>query len=141
MGISKIKLDYLTTLSLFTILTSVVGVLIFHFCLPSHYFSWFPFIPIYFAVLGVFSSYMSDICRKYAPQRLPLFYLALKILRIVFSVIVLLVYCVVVNVSVRDFLVTFMIFYLVNLMFETWFFFTFERNRKRKRENEKEKIA
>lgn len=141
MSLSKIKLDYFMAFSLFTVLTSVAGLLIFYFYLPSHYFSWFPFIPIYFAVLGVSCSYMSDICRKYAPQKLPLFYLALKILRIIFSVVVLLVYCVVVNVSVRDFLVTFMIFYLVNLMFETWFFFVFERNRKRKRENEKEKIA
>lgn len=141
MSISKIRLKYLTALLLFTVLTSVVGVLIFHFLLPTHYFSWFPLIPIYFAVLGVFSNYMSDVCRKYAPQRLPLFYLALKMIRIILSMIVLLVYCVVVNVSVRNFLVTFMIFYLVNLMFETWFFFAFERNRKRKRENEKEKIA
>ncbi len=141
MGIDRMKFNYFTFLSLFTILTSAIGILVFKYLLPGHYFSWFPFIPVYFATLGVLTTYISDVCRKHAPEKLIHLYLALKILWIIFSIIVLLVYCVVVNVSIRDFLLTFMAFYLVNLIFETWFFSAFERNRKRKRENEKEKIA
>jgi hypothetical protein len=38
---------------------------------------------------------------------------------------------------IREFMVTFIIFYLVNLVFESWFFLAFECNRKRKKENEK----
>ena len=37
----------------------------------------------------------------------------------------------------RAFLLTFILFYLIYLVFETWFFFSFELNQKRKKKNKK----
>ena len=71
------------------------------------------------------------------PQKLVLFHLALKIIRMIFSVFILVLYCLAVKDHIREFMVTFIIFYLVNLVFESWFFLAFECNRKRKKENEK----
>jgi small-conductance mechanosensitive channel len=137
MSISKTKLNYLSALASVTCITAALGALVFYFLLPEHYFNWYPFIPIYFFVLGVFSIYMFDACRKHMPKKLVLFHLALKIIRMIFSVFILVLYCLAVKDYIREFMVTFIIFYLVNLVFESWFFLAFECNRKRKKENEK----
>ncbi|WP_321480671.1 hypothetical protein [uncultured Bacteroides sp.] len=141
MSISKTKLNYLTALSLVTILTSVVGWIIFYLFFPEHFFKWYAFIPTFFVLLGIFSISMFDACRKYAPKRLVQCYMALKILRLIFSIIILLIYCVAIALSVKEFLITFMVFYVVNLVFETWFFFSFEVNQKRRKKHEKENIS
>ena len=92
MSISKTKLNYLSALASVTCMTAALGALVFYFLLPEHYFNWYPFIPIYFFVLGVFSIYMFDACRKHMPQKLVLFHLALKIIRMIFSVFILLIF-------------------------------------------------
>ena len=48
-----------------------------------------------------------------------------------------LIYCLAVREEARAFLLTFILFYLIYLVFETWFFFSFELNQKRKKKNKK----
>lgn len=133
--ISKTKRNFIGLHTLFGILSAGLGAVILHVALPGHYFGGYPFIPIYFYLFGLFNIYMFDACRRHAPQKMLLLYLAMKMMKMILSMMLLLVYCLAVREEAKAFLLTFISFYLVYLIFETWFFFSFEVNRKRKKKN------
>lgn len=137
-NISKTKRNFIGLLTLYTILSGVGGFVIMREALPGHYFGGYPFIPVYFYLFGLFAIYMFDACRRYAPQKLVLLYLAMKVMKMILSVLLLVVYCIVVREEAKAFLLTFILFYLLYLIYETWFFFSFEMNQKlkKKRKNE-----
>ncbi len=134
-NISKTKRNFIGLNGLFTVLTGGLGAIILHIFLPGHYFEGYPFIPIYFFTFGLFSIYMFDACRRHAPQKMVLLYLAIKMIKLMLSLVLLLIYCFAVREEARAFLLTFMSFYLLYLIYETWFFFSFEVNLKRKKKN------
>lgn len=137
MNISKTKRNFICWHTLFAVICGAIGAVILHFALPGHYFGGYPFIPVYFYFFGLFSIYMFDACRRYAPQKMLLLYLAIKVVKMVLSLILLVTYCFVVREEAQAFLLTFISFYLLYLIFETWFFFSFELNRERKKKNKK----
>lgn len=136
-NISKTKRNFIGLNTLFTILIAALGAIILHFAMPGHYFGGYPFIPVYFYLFGLFSIYMFDACRRHAPQRMLLLYLAIKMIKMILSLVLVLIYCLAVREEARAFLLTFISFYLIYLIFETWFFFTFEMNLKQKKKNKK----
>ena len=136
-NISKTKRNFIGLNTLFAILSGAAGALILHIALPGHYFGGYPFIPIYFYFFGLFSIYAFDACRRHAPQRMLLLYLAIKMVKMILSIILVLIYCITVREEAKAFLLTFISFYLIYLIFETWFFFSFEVNQKRKKQNKK----
>lgn len=142
-NISKTKRNFIGLHTLFGILTAALGAVILHVALPGHYFGGYPFIPIYFYLFGLFSIYMFDACRRHAPQKLLLLYLAMKMIKMILSMMLLMVYCLAVREEAKAFLLTFISFYLIYLIFETWFFFSFEMNRKLKKKkiNKNETVA
>ena len=86
---------------------------------PEHYFAWFPFIPLYFYIFG--------------------WYYIFKFVKMVFSMIILLFYVLHVKVHKEDFVLTFFLFYLFSMLYESIFFFVFESNLKIKLKDKKEK--
>lgn len=142
-NISKTKRNFIGLHTLFGILSAALGAVILHVALPGHYFGGYPFIPVYFYLFGLFSIYMFDACRRHAPQKLLLLYLAMKMIKMILSMILLMVYCLAVREEAKAFLLTFVSFYLIYLIFETWFFFSFEMNRKLKKKkiNKNETVA
>lgn len=141
MSISKTKRNFLLFLTIFTILIDGVGGVVYYDFFPEHYFGGYPLISVYFYLFGVFNIYMFDACRKYAPKKILLLHLAMKIMKMLFSIMFLAIYCVVVREEARAFLLTFVANYLMFLIFETWFFSTFELNRIRKNKNKNETVA
>ena len=125
-NISKTKRNFIGLNTLFAILSGAAGALILHIALPGHYFGGYPFIPVYFYIFGLFSIYMFDACRRHAPQKMLLLYLAMKMMKMILSLILLLIYCLAVREEAKAFLLTFISFYLLYLIYETWFFFSFE---------------
>ena len=77
------------------------------------------------------------------PGRLLQIYLLMRVMRMLASIIVMLVYCVAVREEAKEFLLTFIANYLIYLTYDSWFFFTFEMNRKlkKKKRQENETIA
>lgn len=135
MNISKTKRNFICLNTLFAVLSGVSGAMILHFALPGHYFGGYPFIPVYFYLFGLFSIQMFDACRRHAPQRLLLLYMAIKVIKMILSLLLLVIYCIAVREEAKAFLLAFVLFYLLYLIYETWFFFTFEMNQKRKKKN------
>ena len=120
MNISKTKRSFICWHTLFAVISAALGAVILHFALPGHYFGGYPFIPVYFYFFGLASIYM-----------------AMKMIKMILSLILVLIYCLAVREEARAFLLTFISFYLIYLIFETWFFFSFEMNQKRKKKNKK----
>lgn len=102
-----------------------------HEAFPGHYFGAYPFIPVFFYLFGLAGIYVFDACRRKAPQRLPKLYLVMKVLKLLLSTLLLLLYCVAVGVEVAV-LFTFLAFYLLYLIYDTWFFFSLEKKMKKK---------
>ena len=92
-NITKTKRNFIGLHTLFAILSATLGAVILHFALPGHYFGGYPFIPVYFYLFGLFSIYMFDACRLHAPQKLLLLYLAIKMVKMILSIILVLIYC------------------------------------------------
>ena len=136
-NISKTKRNFIWWHTLFAVISGALGAVILHFALPGHYFGGYPFIPVYFYIFGLFSIYMFDACRLHAPQKMLLLYLAIKMVKMILSIILVLIYCIAVREEAKAFLLTFISFYLIYLIFETWFFFSFDVNHKRKKQNKK----
>lgn len=101
--------------------------------MPEHYFEWYPFIPVFFYIFGLFDISIFEACRRLAPQKMQLVYLGTKALKMFFSLIVLLVYSVKVEEQKVAFFLTFFVFYLISLIFESWFFYRYESGNKIKK--------
>ena len=99
-------------------------------CFPEHYFEWYPFIPVFFYIFGYFDISIFEFCRRYAPQKMQLVYLGTKAIKMLFSLMVLLIYAVKVEEKKVEFFLTFFAFYLISLAFESWFFYRYERGNK-----------
>ncbi len=137
MGISITKRNYLWQITLLTFLLGGVGGCIYFYNFPHHYFGGYPLIPLFFFVFGIFEINMVEVCRKHSPQRLLQIYMLMRVMRMLFSILLMAVYCIVVREEAKAFLLTFVGNYLVYLIYDSWFFFTFEKNRKMKKKNEK----
>ena len=94
---------------------------------PEHYFEWYPFFPVFFYIFGYFDISIFEFCRRYAPQKMQLVYLGTKAIKMLFSLMVLLIYAVKVEEKKVEFFLTFFAFYLISLAFESWFFYRYER--------------
>lgn len=130
-SIRKTKWNLIGLLTLFTIFSGGLIAFVLHKVYPGHYFGIFPLIPVYFYLVGLLSLYLLDVCRRHAPQKLVMMFLAMKVLKLIVSVIVMMVYCAVARGGTMVFLLTFISFYLLFLIYETWLFFKFEVNMKR----------
>lgn len=124
------KRNYLLHTALLTVLIGIVGG-----------WAYFSINPLFFFVFGVFMINMTESCRHRMPGRMLQIYLLMRVMRILVSMIVMLVYCVAVREEARAFLLTFIANYLIYLIYDSWFFFTFEANRKLKKKSNNEKIA
>lgn len=99
--------------------------------MPQHYFEWYPFIPVFFYIFGWFTICMFEACRRYAPQKMHLVYIGTKSIKMLFSLIVLLIYAVKVEEKKIEFFLTFLAFYIISLVFESCFFLRYEHDKKR----------
>ena len=97
----------------------------------EHYFEWYPYIPVFFYIFGGFVISILETCRRYAPQKMQLVYLGTKAIKMLFSLMVLLIYAVKVEEKKVEFFLTFFAFYLICLAFESWFFYRYDRGNKK----------
>ena len=133
MSISLTKKLYLSWFTLLMFVASwTIGSAIAYW-MPEHYFEWYPFIPVFFYIFGWFTIYMFEACRRYAPQKIQLVYLGTKGIKMFFSLIILLIYAVKVEEKKVEFFLTFFVFYIITLIFDSWFFFHYERGQKVKK--------
>lgn len=135
------KRNYLLQTTLLTVLVGGIGGWAYYSVNPHHYFGGYPLIPLFFYIFGIFMISMTENCRNHIPGRMLQIYLLMRVMRMLASIIVMLIYCIIVREESKGFLLTFIANYLIYLIYDSWFFFTFEANRKMKKKKENETIA
>ena len=130
MSISLTKKLFVTWFTLLILVSGWTIGSILAIWFPEYYFEWYPFIPVFFYIFGWFDISIFETCRRYAPQKMQLVYLGTKAIKMLFSLMVLLIYAVKVEEKKVEFFLTFFAFYLISLAFESWFFYRYERGNK-----------
>lgn len=134
------KRNYLIILTALTLISGIGGALTLQYALPQYYFSSYPFIPIYFYVFGFIFIYLFERVRRNIQNKTLLLYASLRMMKLMVSIITLVIVGYVVPTQIKEFLFTFIAFYLIYLIFETLFFFNFEiKESKRLKKQKKNK--
>lgn len=134
MNLSKTKRNFIGLLTILTLVSAGAGAMILNRILLEYYFEAYPFIPIYFYILGLLNLLMFNAYRRFSAQKVLLLYMAMKVMKMIFSLILILIYCLVVHEEIKAFLLTFVSFYLVYLIVETSFFFKINGVRKKEKQ-------
>lgn len=135
--VSKTKRNYLIQTAVLTFLLGIVGGWIYFNTNPHHYFNGYPLIPSYFFLFGWLMINIVEWSRKKMTGKLLQIYMLLRVMRMLASFILMVLYCVIVREEAQAFLLTFIANYLIYLTYDSWFFFTFEVNKKSQKENKR----
>lgn len=127
MKMSLTKRNFFVQLAILTLVLGWLGAGILHYVLPGLYFEGYPYILVYFFLFGIFEISVFDACRRYDSKKMVMFYLAIKTIKIIFSTFFAIIYCIVVSKEAKMFLLTFIVYYLIYLVHDTWFFFNYEK--------------
>ena len=120
MSLLAVKRKFIISLTILMVVLSWGGALVFH-------------IPIFFYLFGLFYIFMFGYCYRVSPQKMVAVYLVAKVTKMMLSILIMSVYAVAVAHQVLSFIGTYMVFYIIFLIFETRFFFHFEIKHKSNR--------
>ena len=112
------KHKYVLYMTLIAMLWCVLSNYFIQLCCPQHYLSIYPSIPIYFYLLSMGCYLLIDSFKNKSRSHVMIF-LGSKLLKILLSVVVLLIYVFFVKVQVIDFLIVFLANYLFFLIIDT----------------------
>ncbi|MDR0892297.1 MAG: hypothetical protein LBN24_06740 [Mediterranea sp.] len=129
---------YLIGLTLLTLIVGGVVDILLKEAFPHAYFEAYPFIPLYFYVLELLVYYGTLASRRGKSRQAPLWLMAIKMVKLVGSVLVAVLYCLLMKEHVRDFLLVFVLFYLLYLTYETLFFAAVEKRRESEQKEKNE---
>ena len=99
-------------------LWDVVSGYLFHLCYPEHYMAFYPVITIYYYLLNMGCYLMSDAFKDKSRSHVMVF-LASKMIKMLVSIVLLLIYIVFVKVQRVEFLIAFLGNYLFFLIIDT----------------------
>ena len=118
---TRIISRYISAMLLFTILWSLISSVVFYFCFPTFYFPFYPVIPIYFFLFSVLIFYKIDEKNR-TPQNRMIVFMGLKMLKLVISIILLMIYSWFQRQSAVELTIAFVINYFIYLVvdFNTW---------------------
>ena len=149
MFLLAVKRKFIISLTILMVVLSWGGALVFHTLLPRYYFAWYPSIPIFFYLFGLFYIFMFGCCYRVSPQKMVAVYLVAKVTKMMLSILIMSVYAVAVAHQVLSFIGTYMVLSethqiltkkktnkknkIIFLIFETRFFFHFEIKHKSNR--------
>lgn len=132
-----VRKKFIISLTVLTVAMGLLGALVFGLLLPERYFAAYPFIPVFFYLFGLFFIAMFERSYQLGQRKVLLLYLAQKAVKLVLSVVIMAVYALAVGEQVPSFLWTFLVYYVVYLIYETRFFSRFELKNKSNKYNYK----
>lgn len=133
MFLQATKKRFIVSMTLLLLVLSIGGAGVFHALWPAYYFTHYPSIPIFFYFFGLFYIYMFEYCFRIDPKRIVAVCLVAKITKMLLSILIITLYALAIRRQVVAFIGTYLVFYLVFLVFETRFFYLFEVKYKRHR--------
>ncbi len=122
----KFKRNYIIGLTIVALLTGWGGAALIKGCLPEHYVEWFPFMPLFFYIWGLI--FIALFRRE--SRRVAWLFLGMKVAKMLLFVLICGLYIALSDTQKTDFVVTFLILYIIFMIFETVFFWYYEKKRK-----------
>lgn len=99
----------------------------------THYFAWFPAIPIYFYLLEITMLIILEKANRKRPDSVVTSYMITRLVKLILTIVFLWVYEVFIGDSLRSFALTVMLFYFICMFFETYMFYLYEKRRMKKK--------
>lgn len=121
--IKKLTIYYLLSLVILTLLMGIGGYWIINSFYPDQELHWSPSIPCYFFIVELLLYALFYYSLKYNSSKKLLLYMAGKMMKLMFSIVFLIIYAIFVAVDIKEFLITFGVFYLIYMIFDTIFFY------------------
>ncbi len=118
------------------VLTALVAI-VFHLFIPERYFLWYPSIPVFFYLVGLFYIALFSFYYRMGLEKLVICYMICKVVKFVLSVLMITAYAFIVGQEIVAFMLTFVFFFFAFLIFETQFFLRFETKLKLQKKNKK----
>lgn len=133
MFLLRAKKIFIKKMTILTLALTVVISLVYHMFIPDMYFHWFPAMPLFFYLFGLFYINMFSLSFRLGEDKMIPLFLISKGTKFFVSVLIVAVYCFATRHEVVPFIATFLVFYISFLIFETVYFINIElRLKKRK---------
>ena len=92
MKLLKVRKAFLKRLTLLTVYLTVIIALVYHLFIPDRYFLWFPAIPVYYYLCGLFYVYMFETSYRMGEKKLITAFLVCKVSKFILSAFILMFY-------------------------------------------------
>ena len=133
MFLLKAKRKFIKNMTILTLVLSVVIGLVYHLFIPDKYFPWFPAIPVFFYLFGLFYINMFSLAYRLGEDKMVPLFLVCKGTKFLVSILITVIYCFAVRHEILAFVATFLVFYISFLVFETVYFTNIELRLKKKK--------
>ena len=101
--------------------------------LPTYYFTGYPFIPTFFFIIGIIFISVLARANKENPRKLANLYLLLRVSKILACLLFAGIYLLAVRVQLKEFGLVYILFYLLYLGLETYYFYLTENEIKKQK--------
>lgn len=135
-----LRKKFLVVLTVVMSILSLIGGIIVYNIVPTKIFGWYIGIPLFYYGMGLAFGEVLRRINKETNTKLLNIYLIIKVSKIIFTVILMILYIVLIDEYDRVFVITIGLFYMAYLILESKFYFDFEKSLKRKKTNEKLKV-
>ncbi len=133
MNLLTAKKKFIRNLTILTLGISVLTVLIFQQFFPEHYFVCYPFIPLCFYLLGLIMGCVFTFVYQHDEHKILPVLLVFKGIKFFFVLTAIVVCGFVARQHIVSFGLVIVAYYLIYLVFETYFFFRLESEMKQQR--------
>ena len=135
MSPAKTLQTYLWQATLLTLVVGVAGSEVYFRLCPDNSVGGFAGILFFLLLTGIVMTGVTEGSRKKAPQRTAQVYLLAKSARMILAVIAMAAYCLSVPLEAKGFLMTAMAYYIIYLVYDSWFFSHYGRTANRKKKS------
>ena len=136
MFLATVRKKFIKELTIVGVVLTAFVVAVYHCFIPERYFIWFPLIPIFFYLVGLFYIGLFSFYYRLGTDKLVTCYLLCKVLKFMASAIVMFMYACFIGHEIVAFMITFIFFFFAFLIFETRFFLKFETRLKNRKNNQ-----
>lgn len=135
-GRLKLKL-----MALYTFVNAVIGITLgglLYTIWPEHYFDWYPTIPFFYWLTGMILTYFLDRAKKKNGDVTVTTFMLIRFCKFTLALVFIWMYAALVNVHLKTFGFTMMLFYFIYLGLETYTVYLFEQKRMKRERKEKD---
>ena len=118
MFLLTIRKKFIRELTLIGVVLTALVAVVYHMFIPDRYFLWFPSIPIFFYLFGLFYIAMFSFYYRMGLEKLVMCYLSCKVLKFILSALVLIAYAFFIGHEVVAFMLTYVFFFFAFLIFD-----------------------